>query len=408
MGVKELNAPQLGLFVAEEPGQKRKTLRVKSATANKFISSVWSFPGSGGDQLYRWYGTLPRPLIEQLLSLYAPKGSNVVDPFAGLGTTLDVAADLGLRAIGLDVNPLACLVARARLEGLPQKESLLKAMALVESSVGARESRELWGKFKNNTRFDYTRKWFREDTLEALLSLLAGISAVKDARVQRLMFVGAAQVIRAVASVDPRCTHHLVTKKKPFQDPVPQWQEYVLSIASRVRSRPAAATDISVRQESVLAGVLPQESADFVLLHPPYLGVIHYHLIHRLATDLLDFISTTLHAPALKDLDFSYESLKAGDMSTDREERYSEAVKLLAIQMRRVVRKTGRCAVIIGDQRHKGNLRHPFTDFVREFEAVGFKLEENFIWLLQNNGGMHVLRRGHFIDHNYILVFRAA
>ena len=39
-------------------------------------------------------------------------------------------------------------------------------------------------------------------------------------------------------------------------------------------------------------------------------------------------------------------------------------------------------------------------------EGNGFGLEENFIWLLQNNGGMHVLRRGNFIDHNYIAVFR--
>jgi hypothetical protein len=68
----------------------------------------------------------------------------------------------------------------------------------------------------------------------------------------------------------------------------------------------------------------------------------------------------------------------------------------------------GRAVVIMGDARHKGLLRHPFTRVVDLMESRKFDLEENFIWILQNNGGMHVLRRGHHIDHNYILVFRRA
>jgi hypothetical protein len=38
-------------------------------------------------------------------------------------------------------------------------------------------------------------------------------------------------------------------------------------------------------------------------------------------------------------------------------------------------------------------------------ENHGHLLEEVFIWVLQNNAGMHIQRKGNYIDHNYILVF---
>lgn len=401
-----MSTSQIGLFAGNDIEPAEKTIRLKPVSASKFISSVWSFPGGGGDQLYRWYGSLPRPLIERLLTMYAGKGAVVLDPFAGLGTTLDVAADMALEAVGLDVNPLACMVSRARLEGIPSKESLLKALEKISDDYSPADSSGQLAKFKTAEKYKYTAKWFREDVLQAVIVLLARISQVRDPQTQRLMFIGAAQIIREVASVDARCTHHLVSKKKPFQNPLAIWKKQVLSIASRVRPAPANPNHVIVIQESILRTTLKGQCADFVLLHPPYLGVIHYHLIHRLATDLLDFASSSFKPKSLRNLDFGYDRLKSSDISTDNEVRYLEAVSALAGQTRKLVRVGGRCAVIIGDQRFKGRLRHPFTDYVREFENAGFELEENFIWLLQNNGGMHVLRRGHFIDHNYILVFR--
>jgi hypothetical protein len=144
---------------------------------------------------------------------------------------------------------------------------------------------------------------------------------------------------------------------------------------------------------------------DLAIIHPPYLGVIHYHLIHRLSTDLLDIANRIWSPESIKQYDFAYSKLRGSDVSTDSSDKYNNFVKGIAAKMSELIAPNGRCVIIIGDQRHKGHLRHPFTDFILQFEAKGFLLEENFIWILQNNSGMHILRRGHFIDHNYILVF---
>src|SRR6202042_2462436 len=45
----------------------------------------------------------------------AEPGEWCLDPFCGRGTTLFAARLLGLRAVGIDVNPVATAIARAKL-----------------------------------------------------------------------------------------------------------------------------------------------------------------------------------------------------------------------------------------------------------------------------------------------------
>lgn len=387
------------------PDRPDDLLRQKRRGHDGHVSSIWSFPGSGGRQLYRWYGTLPRPLVERVFEVFDPGDGTFVDGFSGTGVSLDVANDFGMTALGYDTNPLACLIAEARLRGLPPTRSVMEDVARV--SAKAKQPgppSESWTIGVQSDDFSYSRKWFRDDTLVAVLKLLEAVSEVKDARTQRYFFVALAQVVRDVASVDARCTHHYVRKEKPFVDPVPLWAKRVRDNVGVVRPAPLASESARVVQASFQSAE-PSESADLLLLHPPYLGVIHYNLIHRLATDLLGIAQEVRRPVSLSGLDFSHANIKAEDMSTDNGKKYSLTLKDVASAADRMLKEDGTCIVIIGDQRHKGFLRHPFTDIVVEFESLGMMMKEMFIWVLQNNGGMHIKRKGHFIDHNYIMAF---
>ena len=217
--------------------------------------------------------------------------------------------------------------------------------------------------------------------------------------------MAAAQVVREVASVDARCTHHLVRKQRPFVQPLPQWREKVLETELVKNHQPMGLARVSLKQASVFKADLTDYRPNLVLLHPPYPGVIQYHLIHKLATDFLDVVNSCLAPVSLRGYDFRYDELKRSDVSTDRVREYGDFVQALAELMKALVAPGGRCVVIMGDQRYRGRVRHPFTEFISSFEESGFSLEEIFIWVLQNNSGMHIQRRGHFIDHNYIMVF---
>jgi len=283
----------------------------KKRQVGKYVSSIWSFPDSEETPLYRWYGTLPKPLVRRVIELYSPE--TVLDPFVGLGTTLDVAADLGIQALGLDTNPLGCLASEARLSGISSKERLSKELTRISSKLrgsltqqASSGSREL-DEFYAEEKYRYSRKWFRKDSLSALLSLFSEIADVEVEGIQRLLFVAAAQTVRDVALVDPRCTHHLVTKLKPYIDPVPLFVQAANSATRAVRDLPADPGRVRVDQGSLLDGTSVSGRYDFILIHPPYLGMIHYHLIHRLATDLLDFTQGSTMPSSLQQYAFDYE-----------------------------------------------------------------------------------------------------
>lgn len=60
-------------------------------------------------------------LAARLIQEYSAEGDLVIDPFMGSGTTL-VEARLQRRAsIGVDINPVACLIARAKTQAIEPK-----------------------------------------------------------------------------------------------------------------------------------------------------------------------------------------------------------------------------------------------------------------------------------------------
>ena len=57
----------------------------------------------------------PLSVMAWLLKLVTSPGGIVLDPFAGSGTTLVAAASLGIRAVGIELDPAHVAIARARL-----------------------------------------------------------------------------------------------------------------------------------------------------------------------------------------------------------------------------------------------------------------------------------------------------
>jgi site-specific DNA-methyltransferase (adenine-specific) len=59
----------------------------------------------------------PKPLdtMKHIVGLATPAGGTLVEPFAGSGTTLRAAKDLGLRAIGVELEERYCEIAARRL-----------------------------------------------------------------------------------------------------------------------------------------------------------------------------------------------------------------------------------------------------------------------------------------------------
>jgi DNA modification methylase len=76
--------------------------------------SVWTVttkPYSGAH-----FAVMPADLVEPCIKAGCPEGGTVLDPFAGSGTTLAVAAELGRNAIGCELNPAYIELAEKRIK----------------------------------------------------------------------------------------------------------------------------------------------------------------------------------------------------------------------------------------------------------------------------------------------------
>ena len=99
---------------------KKPLLRIQPTT-------LWDYPSQHygddvqGDPNYR--GATPSYVIWNLLQRYTEPKELVIDPCAGSGTTLDVARDLGRRALGYDVHPTRKDIFRVDARRLPPELS---------------------------------------------------------------------------------------------------------------------------------------------------------------------------------------------------------------------------------------------------------------------------------------------
>ncbi|MCP4646046.1 MAG: DNA methylase [bacterium] len=90
-------------------------------------TTLWDFPSQQygdeqqGDKAYA--GATPAYVIWNLLQRYTKPKDLVIDPMAGSGTTLDVARDLGRRALGYDLQPQRSDIFRSDARKLPLETS---------------------------------------------------------------------------------------------------------------------------------------------------------------------------------------------------------------------------------------------------------------------------------------------
>lgn len=98
-------------------------MKIKKPPLRLQPTTLWDYPsqhygeGIQGDPNYR--GATPSYIIWNLLERYTKSKDLVIDPCAGSGTTLDVARELGRRALGYDVAPTRKDIFRVDARKLP-------------------------------------------------------------------------------------------------------------------------------------------------------------------------------------------------------------------------------------------------------------------------------------------------
>jgi modification methylase len=96
---------------------KRKESTITKDDFLEWTKSVWTFPAVSAKKVGH-PAPFPEELPHRLIQLFTFKGDNVLDPFAGSGTTCLAAYKDGRNYIGYDLNPEYIQLACKRIEEL--------------------------------------------------------------------------------------------------------------------------------------------------------------------------------------------------------------------------------------------------------------------------------------------------
>jgi len=129
-------AGDTGARAMHDVDQPRRIRRQKGPTQGLGVLRLLEVspkqPGSRGRRdWYPYYAGFTERFVEAVVNAYLRESTSVLDPWSGSGTTTATCLRLGVKSLGLDINPVATVLARARLNAKTLRKQLLTLGARV-------------------------------------------------------------------------------------------------------------------------------------------------------------------------------------------------------------------------------------------------------------------------------------
>ena len=243
--------------------------------------------------IHSYSAKFPPQLAAWAIQQYTSPGETVLDPMLGSGTTLVEARRLGRNGLGVDIDPLARLISRAK-SNPPAPHQLANASKRLLDTIEKdfallRRDPSAWANvpipiFPNR---DY---WFLPETVIQLSILKARILEFPPSEVRDTLLVAFSSLIitkgkRSVANVAD------LAHSRPHHVEPDAPADVLALLRQRLRK-----LDLATERfwdeciEDTSAGVvgcdarsldLPDESVDMVFTSPPYVNAIDYPRAHK-------------------------------------------------------------------------------------------------------------------------------
>jgi site-specific DNA-methyltransferase (cytosine-N4-specific) len=219
----------------------------------------------------KFIGDIPRALL-RVLPL--PPRTLVFDPFCGCGTTLLEAQRRGVPSIGVDLNPIACLIARVKTS--PAPEGLVATAR--ELSRAARATKE-------PPRWDIPNvdHWFKADVQHAIAALLHTFQLVTDGRMLDALRLALSSILVRVSNQESDTRYAAVNKAVTGEDVYSAFAAAAERLNNALLSRDWRLPPVKVIEANTLT-LAPEAlggRVGLVITSPPYPNAYEYWLYHK-------------------------------------------------------------------------------------------------------------------------------
>jgi len=326
------------------------------------------------NKTYLTHGLHPYPakfiphIPRELVAALALPGWPVLDPMCGSGTTLVEAALQGHTAIGIDINPIAVLAARAKTV-LPCDALTRDIERLIEDLRARAEQphriRSTPPSFRNST------KWFADHVLRELAYVVHAIEGAEPCARAVALAAASAVVVgvsnqesetRWCAKANTVAPGHALTRiADKLHLALARLDEYGALGPASAEVHRADARSLPLRDASV----------GTIVTSPPYANSHDYYLYNKLRMFVLGYDVAPVQTGEIGSRN-KHSDLKApiGDYLSEMHEAL--------IEWRRVLVPGGRAAVVVGDAVVRGELFDMATEFERIAAAAGFKPQRRY------------------------------
>lgn len=248
--------------------------------------------------LHEYKGKFNPQIAKALLNIFGVQNdARVFDPFCGSGTSLVEAAHSGVRAVGIDINPLATFVANAKIASLGIDAYALEKAATDLLRRVKRSRRKALG---SGARIDYLKQWFQENVLLDI-ERLRSYALSSESGTANILLTIASNLLREYSLQDPGDLR--IRRRKDPLPKVPFLDAFESSVGEFVSKLSASQSVLGLldprcealkmdgRYSNHHLTRIAENGFDFALTSPPYATALPYIDTQRLSLVWLDLLT---------------------------------------------------------------------------------------------------------------------
>jgi DNA modification methylase len=321
---------------------------------------------------------IPNALIQELSSV----GDTVGDIFCGSGTTLVEALTLKRHAVGIDANPLACLIASAKISAIKEAErealQILAAKSrkigdtiLTSASDGDLFPTERFVSTAWRPDFEKLPFWFEAHVIEELAEVVSWCRALPSGPARNLALTSFSSIVVAVSRQDSDTRYVRREKNIPQGDTMRRFGR-ALEQATLAAMEFSDMAEPRFKRHIIEANLLdaPQIPAlDLVVCSPPYPNAYSYHLYHMTRMIWLGMNQLKFKRDEIG----SHRKYSSPGKNSATAETFRSEFTTIFSWLARYLKKGGHACFIVGNSTLKGETFNNADILSEASRAAGFR-----------------------------------
>lgn len=393
----------------------------KVIEANGFGSLV-NYSSLSDEPVHRWFRYREGYSIQLVKKLISdlPKGSIILDPFCGCGTSLIAAQELGFESYGFDINPISILVSKVKTRQYSKAD--LKLLDRIKNDI---KQISIQSPSDDPPALNIIDKVFHPDILSSLLRIRRFFKTIEEEHIQDFLKVAWLSILEGVSNVykegngikyrnrkrlptgyitipDSEWQLHLFPEDK-FEFPKNRVLEQLSLMIKDARDRNKKLPKAHVIEASAetVHEHLKENSIAYIVFSPPYCNCFNYFKIFKIELWMGEFAKSYKELQALnrramrshvetkmqrnydKPISCVDEYVELIDKENLWDTRIPKAVQGYFIDMKRilsslhkVLKPEGNCVIVVGNSAYSGILIPTDSLLAKISDGLGFNVEK--------------------------------